>query len=104
MLHFKFWHTSSIDFSHIHKSAALSYVYNAERILFPDKWDTYLYDEFDVVYRLRVIYGDGNHFVARLFTKDGQIWYHDGITTGSNCHFEGNLDKLPDSAWLKTAS
>jgi hypothetical protein len=65
---------------------------------------TYLYDEFDVVYRLRVIYGDGNHFVARLFTKDGQIWYHDGITTGSNCHFEGNLDKLPDSAWLKTAS
>jgi hypothetical protein len=66
---------------------------------------SYLHDEFDVIYRLRgIIYGDGNHFVARLFTKDGQIWYHDGITTGSNCHFEGNLDKLPDSAWLKTAS
>jgi hypothetical protein len=66
---------------------------------------SYLHNEFDVIYRLRgIVYGDGNHFVARLFTKDGQIWYHDGITTGSKCYFEGNLDKLPDSSWLKTAS
>jgi hypothetical protein len=65
---------------------------------------TYVH-EFDVIYRLRgIIYGDGNHFVARLFTRDRRIWYHDGITTGSKCNFEGTLEKLPDSEWLMTAS
>jgi hypothetical protein len=65
----------------------------------------YVHDEFDVIYRLKgIVYGDGNHFVARLFTKDCKIWYHDGMTTGSNCHFEGNLENLPDTEWLKTAS
>ena len=67
---------------------------------------SYLQDQSDVVYKLRgIIYGDGNHFVARLFTTDGRIWYHDGMTTGSNCVFEGNLEHLPDSEqWLMTSS
>ena len=35
---------------------------------------SYLHDEFDAIYNLRgIVYGDGNHFVVRVITRDGQI-------------------------------
>ena len=66
---------------------------------------SYLHDQFDVIFQLRgIIYGDGNHFVARLFISCGKIWFHDGMTTQSKCTFEGNLDQIPDNDWLMTSS
>ncbi|HYT46524.1 MAG TPA: hypothetical protein VEP90_29625, partial [Methylomirabilota bacterium] len=65
----------------------------------------YSHNSLDVVYNLRgVIYGDGSHFVARLITRDGNIWFHDGMTTQSSCIFEGKLGQLLDSNWLTISS
>jgi hypothetical protein len=66
---------------------------------------TYVYEGLDIVFRLRgIVYGDGNHFVARLFTRDGRIWFHDGIATRDLCIPEGTLDQIPDDKWLMTSS
>jgi hypothetical protein len=66
---------------------------------------TYPHDAFQTMFKLRgLIYGDGNHFDSRLITKDGDIWYHDGITTGSTCKFEANLNMMPDNGWLMSSS
>jgi hypothetical protein len=65
----------------------------------------YTTDMFDAIFKLRaVVYGDGNHFVARFISNDGQIWYHDGMTTGSNCVLEVQLKQIPDKDWFTTAS
>jgi hypothetical protein len=59
----------------------------------------------DVIFKLKaIIYGDGNHFVARFITNDRQIWYHDSMATGSNCIPEVQLSQVPDRDWLTTAS
>jgi len=66
---------------------------------------TYQQSQFDVVFHLRgIVYGDGNHFVARLITKDGRIWYQDGMTTQSICILEGKMGQIPDREWLMTTS
>ncbi|KAK7017230.1 hypothetical protein R3P38DRAFT_3320577 [Favolaschia claudopus] len=45
-----------------------------------------------VTYMLRgVLYAGGNHFTSRIVTESGDIWYHDGIETGSKLITEGNL-------------
>ncbi|KAJ7102042.1 hypothetical protein C8R44DRAFT_576793, partial [Mycena epipterygia] len=45
--------------------------------------------------RLRgVIYGGQSHFTCRYVERDGEIWFHDGITTGRRCVREGNLREL----------
>ncbi|KAJ7241823.1 hypothetical protein C8J57DRAFT_1558631, partial [Mycena rebaudengoi] len=33
-------------------------------------------------------------FTSRMFTTDGEIWFHDGITTQSSTRFEGNLKNI----------
>ncbi|KAJ7255767.1 hypothetical protein C8J57DRAFT_1075299 [Mycena rebaudengoi] len=33
-------------------------------------------------------------FTSRMFTTDGDIWFHDGITTRSSTRFEGNLKNI----------
>ncbi|KAJ7225157.1 hypothetical protein C8J57DRAFT_1093585, partial [Mycena rebaudengoi] len=38
-------------------------------------------------------HGD-EHFTSRMFTTDGNIWFHDGITTRSSTRFEGNLRNI----------
>jgi hypothetical protein len=64
----------------------------------------YSTDMFDAIFKLRaVVYGDGNHFVARFIANDGQICYHDGMTTGSNCVLEIQLKQVSDKDWLMTA-
>jgi hypothetical protein len=65
----------------------------------------YTTDMFDAIFKLRaVVYGDGNHFVARFISNDGQIWYNYGMTTGSNCVLEVQLKQIPDKDWFTTAS
>lgn len=43
-------------------------------------------------YRLAgVVYFGDMHFVARIIRQDGQIWFHDGITTRRNLNYEGSI-------------
>jgi hypothetical protein len=40
-------------------------------------------------YSLRgVIYFAGGHFTARVITRAGMVWFHDGIFTGSSLVYE----------------
>ncbi len=36
-----------------------------------------------------IIYYGHNHFVSRIITGTDQVWFHDGITTGSQTLYEG---------------
>jgi hypothetical protein len=38
-----------------------------------------------------VIYYTGNHFVSRIISPTGDVWYHDGIETKRQCIREGHL-------------
>jgi len=43
-------------------------------------------------YRLAgIVYFGDVHFVARVLRRDGQIWFHDGITTRRNLIYEGTI-------------
>lgn len=47
----------------------------------------------DTQYRLcGVIYFGGAHWTCRVIEVNGDIWYHDGISTKNKCNYEGNLD------------
>ena len=37
------------------------------------------------------IYFSGNHFVSRIVSPTGEVWYHDGIETKRQCIREGHL-------------
>ena len=37
------------------------------------------------------IYYSGNHFVSRIISPTGEVWYHDGIETRCQCIREGHL-------------
>ena len=37
------------------------------------------------------IYYTGNHFVSRIISPTGEVWYHDGIETRRQCIREGHL-------------
>ena len=37
------------------------------------------------------IYYSGNHFVSRIISPTGEVWYHDGIETKRQCIREGHL-------------
>jgi hypothetical protein len=41
-----------------------------------------------------VIYQGGAHFTCRIITSSGGIWYHDGMTTGSQCVHEGEMNDI----------
>ena len=46
----------------------------------------------DLDYRLAgIVYFGDAHFVARIIRQDGQIWFHDGITTRRNLIYEGSI-------------
>jgi hypothetical protein len=43
-----------------------------------------------VTYKLKgIIYFSSAHFTCRIVDKRGHIFYHDGITTGRHCRYEG---------------
>jgi hypothetical protein len=43
-----------------------------------------------------IIYHGGYHFTARIVTSQGDVWYHDGMTTAKECRYEGKLCNLND--------
>ncbi|KAJ7183739.1 hypothetical protein C8R46DRAFT_883813 [Mycena filopes] len=51
----------------------------------------------EVKMKLRgVIYGGQGHFTCRVVQRDRTMWFHDGITTGSSCLRETNLQDVDD--------
>lgn len=46
-------------------------------------------------YKLRgIIYYGSNHFTARVMTVTGQVWFHNGITTGASMEYDGMMSNL----------
>ena len=65
----------------------------------------YSADNVEITFHLRgVIYLGSEHFVSRVISDEGIIWFHDGITTRSTCIREGQLDRLPDDEWLRSCA
>lgn len=57
-----------------------------------------------IPYRLRgLIYFGEFHFVSRIIDRSGQVWFHDGMTTGSSCQWEGIIDLSSDTKWMRKA-
>ena len=48
-----------------------------------------------------LIYHGDFHFTSRIIGIDGNVWYHDGITTRSRCENEGDIDKFSSKNLLK---
>ena len=48
-------------------------------------------------YKLRgVIYFSGEHFTCRVITRNGMVWFHDGIFTGSSLVYESpDISSIP---------
>jgi len=44
-----------------------------------------------------VVYYTGNHFVSRIISPTGEVWYHDGIETKRQCVREGHLIDFSES-------
>ena len=44
------------------------------------------------------IYYTGNHFVSRIISPTGEVWYHDGIETKRQCIREGHLIDFSESS------
>jgi hypothetical protein len=47
-----------------------------------------------------LIYHGDFHFTSRIIGTDGIVWYHDGMTTGSNCENDGYFDKFSSNNLL----
>jgi hypothetical protein len=48
-----------------------------------------------VVLNIRgLIYYGEFHFTSRIIGSEGNVWYHDGMTTGSTCESEGNIERF----------
>src|SRR5882762_747622 len=41
-----------------------------------------------------LIYHGDFHFTSRIIGTDGFVWYHDSMTTGSNCENDRDFDKF----------
>ena len=48
------------------------------------------------LYLKGIIYHGENHFTSRIISKDGKIWFNDGITTGGKSIEEGHLSTMSD--------
>jgi hypothetical protein len=53
------------------------------------------------LYLRGIIYYGDIHFTSRIISTNGDVWYHDGMTTGSTCHKDSILQLLSDQD-LKT--
>jgi hypothetical protein len=47
------------------------------------------------------IYHGDFHFTSHIIGTNGIVWYHDGMTTGSNCENKGDFDKFFSKKLLK---
>ncbi|KAJ7835188.1 hypothetical protein B0H14DRAFT_2363547 [Mycena olivaceomarginata] len=71
-----------------------------EKLIF-DQQITFNLSGIPIILKLRgIIYGGQNHFTSRFIGRDGSTWFHDGVTTGSNCLPEVNIQSLPDKLAL----
>ena len=48
-----------------------------------------------------IVYHGENHFTSRIISPEGNIWFHDGISTGSTCEHDGHLRTTTDRALYK---
>ena len=54
------------------------------------------YDSVRHKYRLAgIIYYGHGHFTTQVVLLNGQLWFHDGITTGRNMIYQGKLTHNP---------
>jgi hypothetical protein len=59
------------------------------------------HDETAVLDVRGLIYHGDFHFTSRIVGNDGNVWYHDGITTGSACENEGDIEKFSSKKLLR---
>ncbi len=48
--------------------------------------------ESHTLYLRGIVYHGHDHFVSRIIAPEGNMWYHDGISTGNHCINDGYLD------------
>ncbi|KAF8227990.1 hypothetical protein L208DRAFT_1293915, partial [Tricholoma matsutake] len=53
--------------------------------------------ESNILYLRGVVYHGQYHFTCRVITCEGNVWYHDGITTGIHCINDGHLKSLSNA-------
>ena len=51
-----------------------------------------------------IVYYRNEHFVSNVITADKQVWYYDGITTGSQLIYSGSLLSCPQLTTCRGAS
>jgi len=44
-----------------------------------------------------IVYHGENHFTSRIISPEGNIWYHDGMTTGGTCDSDSHLKSTADT-------
>ena len=54
-----------------------------------------------VLYLRGIVYHGENHFTSRIISPEGNIWFHDGMTTGSTCENDGHLRTTTDRLLYK---
>jgi hypothetical protein len=58
-------------------------------------------DETAVLHLRGIVYHGEKHFTCRIISPEGEMWYHDGMTTGNSCATDIGLNVSTD-AKLKT--
>ncbi|KAJ7153845.1 hypothetical protein C8R46DRAFT_897874 [Mycena filopes] len=67
-----------------------------DKILFSDKLEFEIGGKREILRLRGIIYGGQGHFTCRYVQRQGQMWFHDGITTGSSCLRESMLQDVDD--------
>src|SRR5204862_281163 len=44
-----------------------------------------------------IVYHGQYHFTSRIISSQKQVWYHDGMTTGKSCSYDGMLNDMTDN-------
>jgi hypothetical protein len=48
----------------------------------------------EIILKLRgIIYHGRHHFTSQIVSLNGDIWYHDGMTTGRKCNWNGMVSE-----------
>jgi hypothetical protein len=51
-------------------------------------------NDAEITLKLRgIIYHGRHHFTSQIVSLNGDIWYHDGMTTGQTCDWNGALSE-----------
>ena len=54
--------------------------------------------EGKTLYLRGIVYHGQDHFVSRIIGPEGNMWFHDGISTGSCCTNDGHLNMIDNEA------